>query len=127
MELELRRRKESLCCLFSLSLNFFSELLFARNRCPVVSILTGEMDGVVVEDVGREKLSDDSACDGDRENRPEVDVCREVGTLCDEEVPGEADEMVDRRDGVVDTGVAGKPPPPPGSAASPLLALNRLW
>ena len=126
MELELRRRKESLCCLFSLSLNFFSELLFARNRCPVVSILTGEMDGVVVEDVGREKLSDDSACDGDRENRPEADVCREVGTLCDEEVPGEADEMVDRRDGVVDTGVAGKPPLP-GSAASPLLALNRLW
>lgn len=67
IELELSRRNESRCCLFSLSRNFLSVPdLLERNRWPVVSILTGEIllpddDGLAEEELllGSEKLSDD--------------------------------------------------------------------
>lgn len=63
-ELELSRRNESRCCLFSLSRNFFSLLLTpVRKRFPVLSILTGEMPFPPDGDdppVSEEKLSDDS-------------------------------------------------------------------
>ena len=74
IELELRRRNESRCCLFSLSRSFFSVLFMPRSRNRVAAnILTGDIDGVGGA-VGREKLSDDSACDGLRENKLVVDI-----------------------------------------------------
>lgn len=111
MELELNRRNESRCCLFSLSRNFFSALLalflLDRNRWPVVNILTGEMlldDGLDADEpLGSEKLRDDkTACDEVRENK--LDGCRDVCVLCEGPPPalppGELSvtERVDKRD-----------------------------
>ncbi len=84
-ELELSRRKESLCCLFSLSRDFFSTLFFTplppgRNRWPVVSILTGEIPldeppEVLLGVLGKVKPS---ACDEVREKRLTPDVCLDI-------------------------------------------------
>ena len=78
-ELELSRRNESRCCLFSLSRNFFSLLLTPppplRNRLPVVSILTGEMVLLLEADVSEEKLREDNVWLVLRENKFTPDVC----------------------------------------------------